>query len=921
LLITLKADLIAPTAPTIVASAVSTSAISLTLAAASTDIGGLKEYVLERSTTVGGTYAEIARGLSIFPYSDSGLSSATAYFYRAKAIDNSLNEGNYSSITSVSTDSLPSVTGTIRTPFGHYKWIDTGSGGGGQVGELAQIAALNGKSYMAGAVWRFDWDDVEGAQGVYTFTKTDAYVNQATAVGKKIWLGVRTQYFSNSVIGPAGRFPSYLSTAGTGGAAAYVAWDGVNPSSPPGSLALCFKFWDPVAMVRYNAVCSALAVRYKDNVTVAGFMFGETSIASLPGSGYTLGTYITGVKNWGLTQRAAWPNTEIRIQTNYISGDNAGKSAMKDLMAFMDVNQLCGGGPDNFSRTYDSNPVYTGFNGGIDYRNRFSWVSESQYPASSSGGPGAGDTDATTSPVPSSANIYAHNESGAVSAGGSTKPHYYFWFNNTYTGNPPSSGTYHTYPAETEPFIASINGASNTFNSYAERFFKFISTTGSDAAAGDYFTPWAITALATKTAIYKTQKIGLLSGTYRFAATPGISIPSTASGTGASHTIIKSVVPRGAILTNNTNGAGAYVQNSETTWCVGVDGSYIDLVNLTVTDCSGHGIVLVTVDNILIEGCKITDLRRTRNTAGAADTNHGGVFCKTQTIPKTNVTVKNCEIGDIYSQNLTIVGNNSNAIGDLFGAVGWIIELNTVYRCGTLAYWKGQTGNHKIRNNFVYDVAVFVQGYAIEELSSSPTYNKIYNNVALVNAMGGPQSGNTHNGATLTEVYNNTIILKPIAGQSDTGFGSWTCAGGGSPSAVQLYNNLIFVDPAMAGGYQELYSHASQIAPKLRYTTNGGLRNYNTYSVFRVTDTIGGTSFDGAGGLTAIRLPSGWGTDAATEIRANFGFSGTGNVVTAYTLTGSGVPLLSGRVGGVSGGAAITRGAWDGVVTQIGKDW
>jgi hypothetical protein len=903
LLITLKADIIAPTAPTMVASVVSTSALSLSLAAASTDAGGLKEYVLERSLTSTGTYTEIARGLSIFPYADSGLSSATTYFYRCKAIDVSLNEGNYSSIANATTDSVAPATSVIRFAPGHYKWIDTGSGGGGQTGELAQIAALSGKSYMAGAKWVFDWDDIETTQGNYVFTKTDAYVSQAASVGKKIMLEIKFQYFGSSTTSPSGKFPAYLATL-QGGSPGYTLWDGVNPASPAGSLVAIANLWNATVMDAYIAASTALANRYKDNVTVVMFAIGETSIANLPGSGYVTSTWITQLKRWMLAMRAAWPNTEIRVQTNYLDTS----AQMQDLIAYAYANRIACGGPDNYSRIYDSNPIYTGNVGGIDYRNRMSWVSESQYPASSSGGPSA-----------TSAQIYAHNESGALASGGSTKPNYYVWFNNTFT----NGGLYHTYPAETEPFIASISGACNTANPYAEVFDYYISPTGNDANAGTVGSPWAITALATKAATYKTKRVGLLDGTYRFSGTPGISIPATASGTAANHTVIKSVNARQAIMTNNTNGAGAYVQDSQTTQCVLVNANFVDFVNLYITDCSGHGLVLQDVDTILVDSCKITNCKTARNTSGLSDTNHGGIYCFTQSIPKTNVTVRNCEIGDILRATDTIVGNNSNAIGDLFGANTWVIENNTVYRCGTLSYWKGQTGNHTIRNNFVYDCGVFLQGYAVEEVAGATTFNRVYNNVALVNAMGGPQSGNTHNGATLTEVYNNTIIIKPIAGQSDTGFGSWTASGLGSPSAIKLYNNLIFVDPSMAASFQEFYTQSGSIAPRLRYTTNGGLRDYNTYSVFRIFDGIGGTNFDGSAGLTAIRLSTGggWSTDSNTEIRSNFGFVGSGNVVTSYALTGTGVPLLSGKVGGISSGVSINRGAYDGLVTQIGKDW
>jgi hypothetical protein len=912
MLITLKADIIAPTAPTIVATAISSAAITITLAVPSTDAGGLQEYVLERSTSSGGTYTEIARGLAILPYSDTGLTSSTAYFYRAKALDVSGNEGNYSGISTATTQGGV-ILSEIRSAWGHYLWIDTGSGGGGQAGEIAQITALASDTFMAGAKYSPDLADLEGAtQGDYAAgeVKFDAYRNAAASSNKKLDVEIKFSYYGGSPTSASGKFPAYMATI-QGGSPGYSLWDGVNPPSPSGSLVAVLNLWNAAVMDAYIAATVHYLTRHKDDETIGEWIFGETAIANLPGSGYSTANYIIQIKRWIDAARAAAPNTLIRVMTNYLDTS----AQMQDLIAYCYSKRITVGGPDNYSRTYDSNPIYTGTVGGIDYRNLIPFSSESQYPASSSGGPSA-----------TSSQIFQHQFNGSLAGGGSTMPRKLVWFRNNFT----NGGLYHTWSGETRPYIQSINGVCNKDDlpGYTTHFDFYIGPSGSDSNAGTRSSPWAITALATKASIYRGRRVGLLDGTYRFSSTPGISIPSTASGVTVGgvtfRTVIQAVNARQAILTNNSNGAGAYVQSGETTQCMLVNANYVDFVGLWINDCSGHGIVLQTVDNVRILNCKITDCRTARNTSGLSDTNHGGIYCFTQTIPKTNVTVRNCEIGDILRATNVIVGNNSNAIGDLFGAKGWIIEYNTVYRCGVLAYWKGQTGNHIVRNNFVYDCGGFVQGYAVEELSDVTTFNQIYNNIAICNFVGGPQSGNTHNGATLTEFYNNTIILKPIAGQSDTGFGTWTCPGGGSPAAVKLYNNLISIDSSMAGGFQELYSHSSQIAPRLRYTTNGGVRDYNSWSTFRVSDFIGGTSFNGAAGLTAIRLSSGggWSCDAQTEIVTNFGFVNIAGLTPAsFQLTGAGILAGTGKVGGISSGANRTRGAWDGVVTQIGKDW
>lgn len=340
-----------------------------------------------------------------------------------------------------------SATVGIRFTPGHYKAIDTGSGGGGLAGWVNQVTAISGEPTLAGVQFAADWSDIEtNTRGVYDWTILDQIVNAASGIGKKVMLIVKFQYFGTSPTSPNGRFPTYLATVQSG-SPGYTVWDGVNPASPAGNLILVANLWNAATMAAYTQLGQAIANRYKNNPAVEMFGIGETSIAILPGSGYSTSSWITQLKGWMTAMRTAWPNTAVRVETNYLDTD----AQMQDLIAHAYQNLIACGGPDNYSRTYQSNPIFTGFTGGIDYRNRIPWVSESQYPASSSGGPSA-----------TSSQIYQHNVSGALSAGGSTQPQYFVWFNNTFT----NSGAYHTFPAETLPFIRSINGACNTTNPY-----------------------------------------------------------------------------------------------------------------------------------------------------------------------------------------------------------------------------------------------------------------------------------------------------------------------------------------------------------------------------------------------------------------------------------------------------------------------
>lgn len=457
------ADLIAPSIPLgVVAVSNSSSTINLSWNAA-TDSGGagLSGYeILKDGTTI------LSVG-NVLAYQDAGLVPSSSHTYQVRSKDAANNVSAYSAQVSATTGAAPPVPtqSLIRFTPGVYMWLNQGSGGGGLSGWVAQINSLANESSVVGAAVQLDWADIEtNTRGVYTWTVIDTLRNACAAINKRLMILQKFQYFNGTPVSPAGRIPTYLNTI-QGGAPGYTAWDGVNPASPPGNLALVLNLWDSRVMTPYIQAGQAAAARYKDDPVIELWGTGETSVANLPGSNYNTVDWLDGLVDYGGAMRLAWPNTAIRICTNYI-GDTGTDAEMRALMAFMHANQLTGGGPDNFSRTYQSNPVYTGVSGGIDYRGLMAWCSESQYPASSSGGPSAGDTDATTSPVPSTANIYAHQFSGSLAAGGSTMPHYMLFLNNSYTGNPPTTGTYHTWLGETLPYIRSVSGRVNTNNPY-----------------------------------------------------------------------------------------------------------------------------------------------------------------------------------------------------------------------------------------------------------------------------------------------------------------------------------------------------------------------------------------------------------------------------------------------------------------------
>lgn len=108
-------DQTAPTAPTISASATSSSVISVALLTPSTDAGsGVSSYTLQRATDSGFTAnLTTSAGLTTFPVSVGSLLTATQYFFRARAVDVAGNTGSFSSAVSATTQGAGTATNIV----------------------------------------------------------------------------------------------------------------------------------------------------------------------------------------------------------------------------------------------------------------------------------------------------------------------------------------------------------------------------------------------------------------------------------------------------------------------------------------------------------------------------------------------------------------------------------------------------------------------------------------------------------------------------------------------------------------------------------------------------------------------------------------------------------------------------------------
>lgn len=170
-------DVTAPTAPTITATATSSSAISVALTAAASDATGIASYQLEWSPNGTSSWTVLSAAV-VFPYSHTGLTASTVYYYRARATDSSpaANVGPYSATSSTTTQAAtgsaanltwtpPTLdeSGAPITPAGHYvyaslsaqDWDDVTALAVVNTGSAAGSYAYGSASFTTGTTWFF----------------------------------------------------------------------------------------------------------------------------------------------------------------------------------------------------------------------------------------------------------------------------------------------------------------------------------------------------------------------------------------------------------------------------------------------------------------------------------------------------------------------------------------------------------------------------------------------------------------------------------------------------------------------------------------------------------------------------------------------------------------------------------------------
>jgi hypothetical protein len=469
-------------------------------------------------------------------------------------------------------------------------------------------------------------------------------------------------------------------------------------------------------------------------------------------------------------------------------------------------------------------------------------------------------------------------------------------------------------------------------------FDFYMSPTGSDSNPGTLSSPWAITGINTKQSTYSGKRLGMLPGTYDVSVMmqnctveeailqinggPNSSTPTylgTCDSSGnylagtATIDCFGSVGQYGGGNTTQfpyplgqTDGGGnagpqpprlgnwtidGIIFSGYSRWavtCADSGGGPGVISNVIIQNCTFHNgrnptltthpapLILYFVNNVLVSNCWFYDNN------SSADANHyAGILIFGVGGPSTNVTIEKCTL--INSSTIYMAEDNS------------AVDNVTIRQCYMDMRLAGTNFN---------------QPYAIQgggKTQAGLTPLSFYNNVVR----GGnfyDMSGTlpTQNGVNF---YNNTWDRAAGAGygNSDAGMARMV-ESGGSSHLFNFYNNLVYDNGA--GAYGQYGCIACNVDGFI-------VCDYNVYGSTSGFVTYPAGSSNPTGSVSFATWKTSVSGDAHSIQNGTNPFTNAGVNALAYT-TPSGPAFQAGRVGGVSGGAVVNAGAWDGIVSQIG---
>lgn len=456
-------------------------------------------------------------------------------------------------------------------------------------------------------------------------------------------------------------------------------------------------------------------------------------------------------------------------------------------------------------------------------------------------------------------------------------------------------------------------------------FDYYISPTGSDSNDGlTTGTPWAITALNTKRATYAGKRVGLMDGTYDTSAmTASASNPvlSLVSGTSGSPTVIQAVNARQAIFDD-----GNAVRDPGHNAIIGlIDDAlqYIELRDLkfvntgqigTYFQCtSGRGV------GIKYDGCEFAD--------GVGWDEDNTPYIYLQALDDAEIT--NCYFHDLSSP-VPVVAPGYGVMAILsYGCKRLSITQNTFRNTIKGHHSKYASGSpltddqsHTVARNYFVGLDLGLWGYDNTSQTNQEPVDGPYaasiieNNVfeSCANALNNPGTFS----ANAPLIIRNNTMYNTAGATSGYNAHARVASDSYRPS---YYNNISYNTGTWHEWHTIIISLSSGTPQIITFDYNcfgPSSVSFQTYSVVGYPYAAGG-SFDTLTSLAAWRTATG---QEANSILDDPEFLMTGSDADRFKLNSATSPCWNaGRAGGTAGGATRHMGAWDGVVTQIGKDW
>jgi len=328
----------------------------------------------------------------------------------------------------------PVTGGAKKWHPGHYTWVGELrlQDAAVQTSVLNFIDTLANEPHVKGIQLIAYWSALEGnTAGSYAqgFATIDKILARLAKYDKYLMLSIQDRTFGASGSDHTRYFPAYIVNGSQYGITSTT-------------VGLAARVWQAPTNDRLIALSKAYAERYNDHPNFEMFTLAETSLNLSAGTdGFSNPALATQIKRLLDAASKQWPNTNLRVSSNWIGTD----ALMKDLVDYAAARNVALGGPDVLPREdISANRAFAGALGGTDYRGKSTWVSEIQAPELSG-------KEGTWTP----SQLYSHAlNGGGASNAVAQKPQYMIWYMNTWAGSSPQF-----WATGILPFIRSVKGA------------------------------------------------------------------------------------------------------------------------------------------------------------------------------------------------------------------------------------------------------------------------------------------------------------------------------------------------------------------------------------------------------------------------------------------------------------------------------